>query len=100
MPSKHAQTMEQMRTCLNAAFTPDTLSIDDDSAAHAGHAGAASGGGHFRLHMVSRAFSGQSRLQRQRLVYDRLADLMKRDIHALSMILQAPDEVTRTADER
>ncbi len=84
--------MDKMRACLNAAFAPDVLQIDDDSAWHAGHAGAAGGGGHFSLRMISRVFIGQSRLQRQRLVYDRLADLMKRDVHALSMILLAPDE--------
>jgi BolA protein len=91
MSSKQA-TIEAMRARLTAALAPVALEIEDDSARHAGHAGAASGGGHFNLRMVSAAFAGRTRLQRHRLVYDPLADLMKRDIHALSMVLLAPEE--------
>ena len=75
-----------------AVLAPIELTIDDESALHAGHAGAASGGGHYRMTLVSAAFAGQPRVARHRLVYDALADLMQREIHALAMTLLAPDE--------
>ena len=100
MPNDHTQTVATLRARLTQALQPLALEIHDDSARHAGHVGAAQGGGHFHLRAVSAAFIGQSRLQRQRLVYDHLADLMKRDIHALSMTLLAPDEVSRSDGDR
>lgn len=72
---------------------PLLIEVTDDSAAHRGHAGAASGGGHYQLRMVSERFTGLSRVARHRLVYDLLPDLMQREIHALAMNLQAPNEV-------
>lgn len=96
MPAhKHEQTKALIQARLEAAFSPLSLQIKDESAKHAGHAGAATGGGHFALSMVSEAFKLKPRLLRQRLVYDQLADLLERDIHALSMKLLAPDEVRR-----
>lgn len=77
---------------LRAAFEPAELSLLDESHLHAGHAGAQSGGGHYRLRLVSRKFEDLSKLARHRLVYDALHDLMKRDIHALAMTLQSPEE--------
>lgn len=77
---------------LRAALDPEDFEIVDDSAAHAGHAGARSGGGHFNVFIVSRAFSGKTPLQRHRLVYDALANLMHKDIHALSIKALAPEE--------
>ena len=74
-----------IRDRLEAALSPVALEIEDDSAAHAGHAGAKSGGGHFRVRIVAAAFAGKATLARHRLVYDALADLMKRDIHALTI---------------
>lgn len=72
---------------------PLQLRIHDDSAAHAGHAGAReSGGGHFELLIVSEHFVGLGRVARHRLVYDRLADLMPHRIHALAVVARAPDE--------
>jgi len=70
---------------------PLELQIEDQSAAHAGHVGA-SAGAHFRLRLCSRAFTGLSRLERHRLIYDRLAPLMAGGIHALTMSLLAPGE--------
>ena len=70
---------------------PLELEIEDQSAAHAGHAGARSGA-HFRLHLVSDAFTGLSRVQRHRMVYERLASLLQGRIHALTMTLLAPGE--------
>jgi len=70
-----------------------TLEVKDQSAAHAGHAGAReSGGGHFAVLVVSAAFEGLSPLQRQRRVYAALADEMKGRIHALSMNCLTPAE--------
>jgi BolA protein len=85
------RTMSEMRDRL-AVLAPLELAIEDESALHVGHAGAASGGGHYRMTLVSAAFAGQPRVARHRLVYDALADLMQREIHALAMTLLAPDE--------
>jgi len=84
-------TVEQMRSRL-AQLSPLEIAIDDESALHAGHEGAKSGGGHYRLRLISKRFSGLPRMARHRLVYDALHDLMQRDIHALSMTLLAPDD--------
>jgi BolA protein len=89
-------TAERMRERLEA-LAPAAISIEDDSALHAGHAGAASGGGHYTLRLVSPRFEGKSRVERHRLVYDALADLMQREIHALAMVLLAPGETERRA---
>lgn len=72
---------------------PLQMEVLDDSARHAGHPGAAAGGGHYTLRLCCATFAGRSRLERHRLVYNRLAELMQRDIHALAMTLLAPDEV-------
>jgi len=89
-------TAERMRSRL-AVLAPIEVEIEDDSARHAGHAGAASGGGHYNLRMISPEFAGKSRVSRHRLVYDALADLMQREIHALAMVLLAPGEIERRA---
>jgi len=66
----------------------------DESHLHAGHAGAASGAGHFRATIVSQQFAGLSRLEAQRLVYRALSDEMGDQIHALTMRTLTPDEDT------
>lgn len=76
-----------------AGLNPVTLRIIDDSAAHAGHAGARSGGGHYRLFIVSSAFAGKPTLARHRLIYDALGELMRSKIHALSIQAMTPEEV-------
>lgn len=91
MPEK---TIDKIAARLSA-LEPLEIDVTDDSAAHRGHAGAASGGGHYQLRLISARFAGQSRLARHRLVYDLLAELMQREIHALAMNLLAPDEVER-----
>jgi BolA protein len=68
-----------------AALSPTQLDITDDSASHAGHAGAKSGGGHFFLTIVSEQFVGKLTLARHRMIYDALGDMMQREIHALSI---------------
>lgn len=77
---------------LLAEFVPLDYSLEDESALHAGHAGAASGGGHFRLRLVSARFEGLTRVGRHRLVYDCVRDLMHTEIHALALTLLTPAE--------
>lgn len=78
---------------LRDKLQPQDLAVEDDSAAHAGHAGARSGGGHFNVLIVAEAFAGRSRIQRHRLVYDAVDDLMGSEIHALSIRALTPDEL-------
>jgi len=85
---------DMIRNRLIETFTPIECQLVDESAMHAGHAGAASGGGHYRLHLVSARFEGQSRLNRHRLVYDCLHDMMHTAIHALAITATAPSEVS------
>lgn len=85
--------MEQIRARLSAALAPSALSLVDEGHKHVGHAGARDGRGHFALTIVSAAFEGKSPIERHRLVYAALGDLMQTDIHALSMIAHAPSEI-------
>ena len=76
-----------------ANLEPQALELTDNSAQHAGHAGAAPGGNtHWRLVIVSPAFSGRNTVARHRMVYDALRDLMNRPIHALEIEARAPGE--------
>ena len=81
----------QLRAALEQALTPRSLEIIDDSARHAGHAGARSGG-HFRVTLVAEAFRGRSLLERHRLVYEAVAPLMQSGVHALNIVARTPDE--------
>jgi BolA protein len=86
---------ETIREKLASAFAPAELSVEDDSAKHAGHSGARPGGQtHFSVRIVSDAFAGVSRVERQRRVYAALAEEMKPNgIHALSLTTLTPAEV-------
>lgn len=75
-----------------AVLTPERLEIIDESAQHAGHAGAAGGGGHYRLIIVSGRFKDMNVVARHRMIYDALGEMMKEQIHALSISAFAPDE--------
>ena len=76
-----------------ATLAPSALELIDESAQHAGHAGAAPGGNtHWRLTIVSAAFSGRSTVARHRMIYDALGELMQHPIHALSIRARAPEE--------
>ena len=88
--SDAAATMAAMRERL-AGLQPAAVAIADDSALHAGHAGAG-GGGHYRLSIVAPAFVGLGTAARHRLVYAALGELMRREIHALSIEAKAPGE--------
>lgn len=75
-----------------APLAPIVLELDDDSAEHAGHSGAAAGGGHFSLLIVSHQFAGLPRLARHRAVLDRVGDLIPHPVHALAIRAYTPDE--------
>lgn len=83
--------IEQIRARL-AVLQPLSVEIADDSALHAGHAGAGSGG-HYRLTIVSPQFGGKSTLDRHRMIYSALQEIMQHGIHALNIRAYAPDEV-------
>ncbi|MBJ7308764.1 BolA family protein [Rugamonas sp. CCM 8940] len=85
--------IERIRAALQAALAPQELVLDDDSAMHAGHAGAASGGGHYNLRIISAQFEGLKLVTRHRLVYDSVHDMMHKEIHALAITALAPSEV-------
>ncbi len=74
---------ERLRQRLVARFAPLQLSIEDESHHHAGHAGAAGGHSHYRVHIIAEAFRGLSPVARHRLVYAAVGDMMRTDIHAL-----------------
>ncbi|MGV7206462.1 BolA family protein [Oxalobacteraceae bacterium A2-2] len=84
---------QRMRERLEAALSPVELTITDDSHLHAGHAGAASGGGHYTVRIVSLQFEGHKLVTRHRLVYDSVHDMMHKEIHALAITALAPSEV-------
>ncbi|MGZ5202988.1 MAG: BolA family protein, partial [Telluria sp.] len=73
--------LERIRARLTAALSPSLLELGDDSALHAGHPGAASGGGHYRVKIVSDRFEGLRLVMRHRLVYDSVHDMMHTEIH-------------------
>lgn len=74
-----------------APLVPETLELLDESGLHVGHPGA-TGGGHYRLTVVSPRFAGKSRVMRHRMVYEALESLMQHDIHALALVTRAPGE--------
>lgn len=76
---------------LTAVLAPLSISVRDDSAQHAGHAGAAAGG-HYTVTIVAAAFAGKARVARHRLVYDALANAMQCGIHALAITAYTPEE--------
>jgi len=75
---------------LESALDPIELRIEDQSHRHAGHAGAADGRGHFAVEIVSPRFEGLNTMARHRLVYEAVGDMMKTDIHALSIRALTP----------
>jgi BolA family transcriptional regulator, general stress-responsive regulator len=74
-----------LRQRLESRFSPQLLTIEDESHLHAGHAGAAGGHSHFRITIIAEAFRGVSPVARHRLVYAAVDDLLKTDIHALAI---------------
>lgn len=84
--------MIRLRERLAAGLAPERLDIVDDGDKHVGHAGAR-GGGHYTVHIVAQAFAGKSLLERHRMIYDLLQDMMHTDIHALSIQARSPAEL-------
>ena len=82
----------EIRQRLERFFSPQELSIKDQSQLHTGHEGAKDGKGHFDVTLVSEVFTGVNRVQRHRMVYDALRDLIESDIHALRIKAYAPSE--------
>lgn len=82
----------RIRSRLESELAPIELELVDESHLHAGHVGASSGKGHFRVRIVAAAFDALPRLERHRLVYDALGPVMEHDIHALSIEALAPSE--------
>lgn len=76
-----------------AVLDPVRLEIVDESHKHAGHAGARSGGGHFLLQIISVEFEGKNKMNRHRMIYSALAEMMERDIHALTIDAKTPGEI-------
>jgi BolA protein len=87
------QVANQIRDILTRELTPSELKIVDDSSKHAGHAGAdPRGESHFSVLVVSEKFDGQNRVNRQRMVYGALNELLKDRVHALALKTMTPDE--------
>lgn len=86
-------TCIEMMTERLAVLHPQQISIVDESHKHAGHAGARSGGGHYLLQIISPDFTGKNKMNRHRMIYSALAEMMERDIHALTIIAHAPGEI-------
>lgn len=80
-----AERAHAIRERITAALAPGEVEVVDESHLHKGHAGARDGRGHFRVRVVSDRFAGLAPLQRHRLVYEAVGDLMQTDIHALSV---------------
>ena len=85
-------TIELIEQRLRERLAPTHLELLDDSAKHAGHRGATSAGGHYRLVIVSDEFEGRSLIERHRLVNEAVRDLFGPKIHALSMRTLTPDQ--------
>jgi BolA protein len=92
LDNKVDHRVERIREALEEALAPSLLEISDDSHLHAGHAGAASGGGHYSVKIVSERFHGLRLVMRHRLVYDAVADMMRAEIHALAITALTPSE--------
>lgn len=93
LDNKTDHRVERIREALESALAPTLLEISDDSHLHAGHAGAASGGGHYSVKIVSERFHGLRLVMRHRLVYDAVADMMRAEIHAMAITALTPSEL-------
>ena len=89
-----AERTDELKRRLTESLNPTRLNITDESDRHIGHAGAEGGLGHFSVLIVSERFANLPKIRRHRLVYDIVGDMMKTDIHALSIKALAPDEVS------
>ena len=86
---------KEITRLLAEAFDAETLDVEDESYLHEGHAGAKDGRGHFRVLMIASVFEGKTMIERHRMIYRVLDDMMRRDIHALAIDAWSPDELDR-----
>ncbi len=93
--SPDLSTRDKIILQLERTFAPLSCQLDDESSQHIGHAGAASGGGHFKLVIVSKSFEGLNLVNRHRLVYDAVRAMMQSEIHALAITAMTPEEAAR-----
>lgn len=91
-PPDNSARIVEMRRRLEEALAPARLEIHDDSHAHVGHAGARDGRGHFTVEICSERFRDRSPVERHRLVYGALGELMETDIHALAIRATVPGD--------
>ena len=84
--------VQRIETLLVRGLEAVTVEVEDDSARHAGHAGARSGGGHFNVVVVADRFRGMTTIERHRAVYDAVDEMMPAEIHALAIRALSPDE--------
>lgn len=77
--------IELIRQRLQDALRPTQLDVIDDSHKHIGHAGAASGGGHYTVKIASPLFAGKTRIEKHKLIYNALGSMMEKEIHALKI---------------
>jgi BolA protein len=86
---------KEIQRLLSEAFDPETLGVEDESHLHEGHEGAKDGRGHFRVLIITSKFEEKSMLERHRMIYRALGDMMRIDIHALAIDAWSPDELDR-----
>jgi BolA protein len=98
-PAHQRDTVALIRERLQT-LQPETIEVYDESGDHIGHAGAAAGGGHYQVTIVSSRFEGQSRVVRHRMVYAALEGLISGQIHALAITAWTPAELTATFAHR
>ena len=91
-PQERAAEIERR---LRQALKPESLVVEDESHLHKGHAGAADGRSHFRVLIIADAFSGKTLIERHRMVYRELDEMMRLDIHALAIDAWSPEELDR-----
>ena len=89
-----ASRIERIRTRLKEVFSPEQLEVFDDSYLHEGHVGAKDGKGHYRVYIVSDQFVRARPLERHRMVFQALGEMMETDIHALSVSAQPSNSPT------
>ena len=86
-------TPEVIVSRLREHLSAESVEIEDQSHLHAGHAGATGGGGHYEVTIVASCFKGLNTLARHRLVYEAVGELMKKEIHALSIQAYSAEEL-------
>jgi BolA protein len=91
-PAVNAERVRRIEALLRERVGALRVDVVDESHLHAGHEGARSGAGHFRVHVVSSRFAGLSRVEAQRLVYQALDEMIGPDIHALALRCEAGDD--------